>query len=64
MCFVGVREAEQQKAVKELLEIPDKMELVTLLPFGYRADIPKSTGTPRKPMHEIIHWEKLGGTKG
>ena len=64
MCFVGVREAEQQKAVKELLEIPDKMELVTLLPFGYRADIPKPAGTPRKPMHEIIHWEKLGGTKG
>ncbi|MEC9446417.1 MAG: nitroreductase family protein, partial [Chloroflexota bacterium] len=61
MCFVGVREADQQRAVKELLGIPDKMELITLLPFGYRADIPKPAGTPRKPMSEIIHWERFGG---
>ncbi|MEC8910047.1 MAG: nitroreductase family protein, partial [Chloroflexota bacterium] len=62
MCFVGVREADQQRAVKELLGIPDKMELITLLPFGYRADIPKPAGTPRKPMSEIIHWERFRGT--
>ena len=62
MCFVGVREADQQKAVKELLGIPDKMELITLWPFGYRADIPKPAGTPRKPMSEIIHWERFGAT--
>ena len=62
MCFVGVREADQQKAVKELLGIPGKMELITLLPFGYRSDIPKPSGTPRKPMSEIIHWERFGGT--
>ena len=62
MCFVGVREADQQKAVKELLGIPGKMELITLLPFGYRSDIPKPSGTPRKPMSEIIHWEHFGGT--
>jgi len=62
MCFVGVREADQQVAVKELLGIPEKMELITLLPFGYRADIPKPAGTPRKAMNEIIHWERFGGT--
>jgi nitroreductase len=62
MCFVGVREADQQKAVKELLNIPENLELITLLPFGYRADIPKPAGTPRKPMNEIIHWERFGGT--
>lgn len=62
MCFVGVREADQQKAVKELLSIPENMELITLLPFGYRADIPKPAGTPRKAMNEIIHWEHFGGT--
>ena len=62
MCFVGVREADQQKAVKELLGIPGKMELITLLPFGYRSDIPKPSGTPRKPMSEIIHWERFGST--
>ena len=62
MCFVGVREADQQKAVKELLGIPEAMELITILPFGYRADNPRPAGTPRKPMAEIIHWEHFGAT--
>jgi nitroreductase len=62
MCFVGVREADQQKEVKELLSIPENMELITLLPFGYRADAPKPAGTPRKAMNELIHWERFGGT--
>ncbi|PKB72297.1 MAG: hypothetical protein BZY87_00960 [SAR202 cluster bacterium Io17-Chloro-G6] len=62
MCFVGVRESDQQKAVKELLNIPEDMELITLLPFGYRAEGPKGQGTPRKPMQEIAHWERFGET--
>ncbi len=63
MCFVGVREEDQQKAVKELLGIPEKMELITLLPFGYRADATKPAGTPRKSMNEIIHWERFGAVQ-
>ena len=62
MCFVGVRDADQQKAVKELLRIPEDMELITLLPFGYRADSPKGPGTPRKAIEEIVHWERFGET--
>jgi hypothetical protein len=60
MCFVGVREAEQQRAVKQLLSIPEAMELITLLPFGYPGEAPKSKGTPRTPMEEIVHWERFG----
>ncbi|MDA1127900.1 MAG: nitroreductase family protein [Chloroflexi bacterium] len=60
MCFVGVREADQQKAVKELLKIPEEMELITLLPFGYRAESSKSAGTPRKAIEEIVHWDRFG----
>ena len=60
MCFVGVREAEQQQAVKKLLSIPEAMELITLLPFGYRAEGAKSQGTPRMAMEEIVHWESFG----
>ena len=60
MCFVGVREAEQQQAVKQLLSIPEAMELITLLPFGYPGEAPKSKGTPRTPMEEIVHWERFG----
>ena len=62
MCFVGVREADQQQAIKELLNIPESMELITLLPFGYSSDAPKGPGTPRKAMNEIIHWERFGET--
>ncbi|MEE8465669.1 MAG: hypothetical protein V3S68_04275, partial [Dehalococcoidia bacterium] len=62
MCFVGVREEDQQKAIKELLRIPEGMELITLLPFGYRADGATGGGTPRKGMDEIIHWERFGET--
>jgi len=61
-CFVGVRDAEQQEAVKELLAIPEGMELITILPFGYRPDFigAKGQGTPRKPMAEIAHRERFG----
>jgi nitroreductase len=61
MCFVGVREAEQQQALKKLLSIPEAMELITLLPFGYPAEVAKSQGTPRKPIEDIVHWENFGG---
>jgi nitroreductase len=59
-CFVGVRVEEQQKAVAALLNIPEGMELITILPFGYRPDGPRQRGTPRKPMEEIAHREKFG----
>ena len=35
-CFVGLRLAEQNRQVKQLLAIPDSFDLVTVLPFGYR----------------------------
>jgi nitroreductase len=60
-CFVGIR-GEQQTEVKALLDIPEDMELVTVLPFGYRVMRPAGTGTPRKPMSEITHGERFGQT--
>ena len=58
-CFVGIR-GEQQTEAKALLSIPDDMELITVLPFGYRILRPAGTGTPRKPMSEIAHGERFG----
>ena len=58
-CFVGIR-GEQQTEVKTLLDIPEEMELITVLPFGYRIPREPGTGTPRKPMSEITHGEKFG----
>jgi len=63
MCFVGVREAGQQRAVKGILHIPEAMELICLLAFGYRAEVTKSPGTPRKPMEEIVQWGRFGGER-
>ena len=59
MCFVGVRDPGQQRAVKQLLSIPESMELITVLPFGYRDEGVKRQGTPRVPMKEIVHWERF-----
>jgi nitroreductase len=59
-CFVGIRAAEQQQAIKELLGIQEAMELITVLPFGYRPAGHRAAGTPRKPMAEIAHSEKFG----
>ena len=59
-CFVGLRAAEQQHAIKALLGIPEEMELITVLPFGYRLAERRTGGTPRKPMAEIAHSEKFG----
>ncbi len=59
-CFVGLRAEEQQVALKELLGIPSEMELITILPFGYREEGFSGQGVPRKPMSEIAHSEKFG----
>ena len=52
-CFVGLPTAEHQRAVKDLLRIPDSTHLVTILPFGYRAHTPR--GKSRRPLSEIAH---------
>lgn len=59
-CFVGLRAEEQQVALKELLGIPSEMELITILPFGYREEGIAGRGVPRKSMAEIAHSEKFG----
>ena len=59
-CFVGVRSADQQRAVKDLLSIPPDKELITIMPYGYRLPGRQGQGTPRKPMAEMAHREKFG----
>ena len=59
-CFVGLRAEEQQVALKELLGIPSEMELITILPFGYREEGFSGQSVPSKPMSDIAHSEKFG----
>ena len=58
-CFVGVRQKEQQRAVKDLLSIPEELELITIMPYGYRLAGPGGQGTPRKPLSQMVHREKF-----
>lgn len=59
-CFVGVRIEEQQIEVKELLNIPLDLELITIMPYGYRSTSIGRVGTPRKDLAEMVHQEKFG----
>jgi nitroreductase len=59
-CFVGMRQEEQQGQIKDLLGVPETMELITVLPFGYRGEGTRRQGIPRKPMSEIAHRDKFG----
>ena len=58
-CFVTLPDDENRR-VKKVLDIPAEMDLITVLPFGYRIDDLKSRGNPRKPMAEIVHLERFG----
>lgn len=52
-CWIG---AFDEKKVKEILQIPDNVRVVSLLPIGYPSTIPQSG--PRKSLDEIVMWEK------
>ena len=61
-CFVGLRSAEQNQAVKELLGIPDHLVLLTVLPFGYRKSVNMGRlgRRNRKSLSEVAHSERFG----
>ena len=61
-CFVGLRVGEQNRMIKELLGIPGEMDLITVLPFGYRPEGLKGRGNPRKPLSDIAYRERFGET--
>ncbi|MBW6518621.1 MAG: nitroreductase family protein [ANME-2 cluster archaeon] len=51
-CWIG---AFNEKKVKEILQIPDDVRVVSLLPLGYPSTVPQSK--PRKRLDEIVMWE-------
>lgn len=56
--FVG-----QLSGVNEVLGIPDDLDVVTIVPFGYpTADIGKGKKN-RKPAAELVHWGTWGEHK-
>jgi nitroreductase len=43
---------------KEVLQIPDEIEPVVILPIGYPDDDPNKQHYQRKELKEVIHWNK------
>ena len=58
-CFVTLRDDERRQ-VMEILGIPESMDLITVLPFGYRRDDCGGRGAPRIPMSDMVHMERFG----
>ena len=59
-CVVGVHYEDQNRKIKDLLGIPAGMDLVTVMPFGYRPKSIKGTTKRRKPLSEMAHRERFG----
>ena len=58
-CFVTLDNG-QARRVKDLMDIPTGMDLITVMPFGYRKDDFEGRGIPRKPLAQIAHDERFG----
>ncbi|MGE0823169.1 MAG: nitroreductase family protein [Candidatus Binatia bacterium] len=56
-CWVG---SIDRPKVKQLLSIPDEVELVTVIPFGYPTAEEKSHKKIRKRLEQIAHREQYG----
>ncbi|MFP4006297.1 MAG: nitroreductase family protein [Candidatus Hadarchaeia archaeon] len=48
----------QEKRAKEILEVPEKKRLVTILPIGEASE--EERRAEKKPLAEITHYEKYG----
>ncbi len=56
-CWIGAIDRDK---VKEMLGIPRKLHILTILPFGYPEEFTVKRKKIRKPAEEIFHWEKYG----
>jgi len=57
-CWIG---AFDENMVKEILDIPSGLRVVSLLTLGYPAEQPRPK--IRRSLDEIVHYEKYGGKK-
>ncbi len=55
-CWIG---AFDEKKIKEILEVPEGVEIHAVITVGYPDEEPKSN---RKPLREIVFFEKWGNT--
>jgi nitroreductase len=56
-CWVAGLKRTYNESVKELMGIPDKMEIVALIPLGY--PLQETTSHNKRTLKEVTHWEKF-----
>lgn len=49
-----------EDGVKDLLGAPQRMKLVTVMPFGYPVEPKTKRKKNRKPLNEMVHYERFG----
>ncbi|TYP49260.1 nitroreductase family protein [Thermosediminibacter litoriperuensis] len=54
-CWVAGYRRPYSEEVRQFLGVPEKYELISLVPLGY-AD--KTPNPPKKPLSEVLKWEK------
>ncbi len=57
-CWIGAIDRDK---VKERLNIPKNLHVLTVLPFGYPEEFIVKRKKVRKSPNEVFHWEKFGG---
>ena len=55
--YVGGWDKER---VKELLNIPEDLEFITVMPYGYPTEAARSGGKRRRPLSELTYLERFG----
>ena len=64
-CLASIYEPEK---AREILGFPPDWYLRIAISFGYPADEEKLSAAPKKggrrPLEELVHWERWGGKRG
>jgi nitroreductase len=56
-CWLEGYTLPREEEFKALLGVPDNRRLLTLVPIGVPVEWPEKE---KKPLSEVIHWEKYG----
>ena len=57
-CWIG---AFDEPKVKEILEIPENIEVIGLITLGYSEE--RAEAPPRVELEKIVHWESWSNVK-
>lgn len=60
-CWIEGNLLPREEEVKQILDIPEHLRLLALLPLGVPSGSPKQAR--KKDLGQIVHWNRYGGTE-